>query len=100
MEVYQKLQEIRKRPGMYLGRNSLELLKSYMDGYMQAYQDIGSNIDLSFFTEFQKYIQEYYNVLTSHNWANIIRFYSTDDRDALELFFVHVDKFNEEYKKI
>ena len=82
---------------MYLGRNSLELLKSYMDGYMQAYQDIGSNIDLAYFTEFQRYIQEYYNVLTSHNGASIILFYSTDDRGALELFFVHVDEFNKKY---
>jgi|GEM_PF-5724136 hypothetical protein len=39
MSIYQKLQEIRKRPGMYLGKKSIKLLKSYMDGYIDGYQE-------------------------------------------------------------
>ena len=96
MKIYQKLQEIREKPGMYLGRNSLELLKAYMDGYVAGYQEIKNDFDLYFFSEFQIYIQEYYNVLSSHNWANIIRFYSIDDRDALDLFYFHLDEFSKE----
>lgn len=93
MEIYQKLQEIRMKPGMYLGRNSLELLKSYIDGYVAGHQEMKSNINLSFLSEFQRYIQDYYDVLSSHNWSSIIRFYSVDDRDALELFYFHLDEF-------
>ena len=36
MDIFQKLQDIKKRPGMYLGRNSLDLLKAYMDGWISA----------------------------------------------------------------
>lgn len=93
MNIFEKLQDIKKRPGMHLGRNSLELLKAYMDGWVSAYQELDCNLDLLFFSDFQIYIQDYYKVLSDQSWANIIRFYSVDDREALDLFYLHLDKF-------
>ncbi len=93
MDIFKKLQDIKKRPGMYLGRDSLDLLKAYMDGWISAHQELNCNLDLSFFSDFQTYIQDYYKVLSDQNWANIIKFYSVDDREALDLFYVHLEKF-------
>lgn len=93
MDIFEKLQDIKKRPGMYLGRNSLELLKAYMDGWVSACQELDCSLDLLFFSDFQIYIQDYYKVVIDQSWANIIRFYSIDDREALDLFYVHLEKF-------
>lgn len=49
MDIFKKLQDIKKRPGMYLGRDSLDLLKAYMDGWISAHQELNCNLDLSFF---------------------------------------------------
>lgn len=93
MDIFEKLQDIKKRPGMYLGRSSIDLLKAYMDGWISANQELDSNLDLLFFSDFQIYIQDYYKVLSDQSWANIIRFYSVDDREALDLFYVHLEEF-------
>lgn len=93
--LYEMLQRIKQRPGMYLGRCSITRLRAYLDGYM------GSRLDLGLpqteqereFQGFQGWIQKRYNITSSHGWDNIILFYSADERDALNKFFQLFEQF-------
>lgn len=48
---------------------------------------------------FQDWIVKKYKIKTSHSWASIIRFFSQDDGDALNNFFLEFDRFLETQKK-
>ena len=41
--VYQVLEQIRKRPGMWLGTLSISTLRTYIDGYRHALIDLEVN---------------------------------------------------------
>ncbi|MFB2894124.1 hypothetical protein ACE1CI_14535 [Aerosakkonemataceae cyanobacterium BLCC-F50] len=93
--LYEMLQEIKKRPGMYLGKRSISRLRSFLDGYMGAREDLGlpRTEQEQEFNGFQEWIQERFSITSSHGWDSIILFYSADERDALEKFFVLFEKF-------
>ncbi|MCL1471088.1 hypothetical protein [Argonema antarcticum] len=93
--LYEMLQEIKKRPGMFLGRCSITRLRSFLDGYMGAREDLGlpPTDQEREFNGFQDWIQKRYNITSSHGWDSIILFYSADERDALDNFFKLFEKF-------
>lgn len=93
--LYEMLQEIEKRPGMYLGKRSITRLRSFLDGYMGAREDLGlpQTEQEREFNGFQEWIQERFNITSSHGWDSIILFYSADERDALDKFFELFEKF-------
>ncbi|MDF5727140.1 MAG: hypothetical protein PUP92_03670 [Rhizonema sp. PD38] len=57
---YEMLQSIKKRPGMYLGKCSITRLKSFLDGYIAARQDLGLSLTEQerHFEKFQEWVQE------------------------------------------
>ncbi|HEY9848000.1 MAG TPA: hypothetical protein V6D28_00970 [Leptolyngbyaceae cyanobacterium] len=93
--LYEMLQEIKKRPGIFLGRSSITRLRSFLDGYMGAREDLGlpQTSQEREFNGFQDWIQERFNITSSHGWDSIILFYSADERDALDKFFELFEKF-------
>ncbi|NJL61390.1 MAG: hypothetical protein HC903_05610 [Methylacidiphilales bacterium] len=93
--LYNLLQSIKKRPGMYLGKCSISRLRSFLDGYMLARQEFGlpTTQEETDFDKFQEWIQERFKIESSHGWDSIILFYSADERDALDNFFELVEKF-------
>lgn len=48
--------------------------------------------------EFQKWIEKKYRINTTHSWADIIDFYSSDEYHALMKFFSEFKKFLEQYQ--
>ena len=93
--LYEILQEIKKRPGIFLGRSSITRLRSFLDGYIAAREDLGlpRTDQETEFNNFQDWIQKRYNITSSHGWDSIILFYSADERDALDNFFQLFEKF-------
>lgn len=93
--LYEILQEIKKRPGMFLGRNSITRLRSFLDGYMGAREDLGlpQTKQEQAFNSFQDWIQTRFNITSSHGWNDIILFYLADERDALDKLFELFEKF-------
>jgi len=91
--TYRLLHEIKKRPGLYLGRPSLELLRTFLCGYsyhgIEPY-GIGQPDCLTGFTE---YIQKKYRLCTDHDWASVIRFFSSSDEEAFETFYQKLDEY-------
>jgi hypothetical protein len=93
--LYEMLQEIKQRPAMYFGKCSLTCLRAFLDGYMGARLDLGLPIteQEKEFGGFQDWIQERYNITSSHGWHSIILFYSADERAAFDNFFRLFEKF-------
>ena len=92
---YKMLQNMKKRPGMYLGKCSITRLKSFLDGYIAARQDLGFPLTEQerHFEKFQEWIQERFELKSSHGWDSIILFYSADEKDALNNFFELLERF-------
>ncbi|MFB2894120.1 hypothetical protein ACE1CI_14515 [Aerosakkonemataceae cyanobacterium BLCC-F50] len=93
--LYNLLERIKERPGMYLGKRSITRLNMLLIGYSQARMELGlpRTKQECEFDNFQEWIQERYNITSSHGWDSIILFYSADERDALEKFFELFEKF-------
>lgn len=93
--LYEMLERIKQRPGMFLGNCSITRLRAFLDGYMGSREDLGlppTQQELEF-NQFQEWIQTKFKITSSHGWDSIILFYSADERDALNNFFELFDKF-------
>ncbi len=87
--LYEMLERIKQRPGMFLGKCAITRLRAFLDGYMGARVDLGlppTSQELEF-NQFQEWIQSRFNITSDHGWDNIILFYSNDERDGLNNFF-------------
>ncbi len=87
------INNIQKRPAMYIGRNSISCLKSFLDGwYLRNPEEV---VDGIFMEQFQIVIERKYEAKSSKSWSDILLYNSQDESKALELFFKEFD----EYKK-
>jgi len=102
MEIFELLERIRKRPGMYLSTNhSIGRLQSFLDGYYFA--KIAFNIPPSEqdvqWSLFKEWLYRKYSIRSSQSWAQIILFFSNDECEAMGQFFELLDEFLNEQGK-
>lgn len=89
--IIELITQIKTRPAMYIGRNSISCLKAFIDGwYLRTPETV---IDSTVMDDFQNWVEKKYNIKTSHSWCDIILFYSQDENDALSNFFREFDEF-------
>ncbi|WP_375472964.1 hypothetical protein [uncultured Nostoc sp.] len=89
-DIYNEIpSNIKKRPGMYLGRSSITRLDMLLRGYSLARREVGvpPTEPEREFDGFQSWIEEKYGINSSQSWAKIILFYSVDEHEALQKFF-------------
>ena len=101
-DIYELMQRIKTRPGMYLGKPYVTRLKAFLDGYIGARNDLGFPLKEQEETlnKFQQWIQSRFNITSSQSWADIILFYSVDESEALNKFFELFEKFQHEESTI
>ena len=89
------LQRIKQRPGMYLGKCSITRLRAFLDGYETARAELGfpDTEQQQQLDGFQEWIQERYQITSTHGWDSIILFFSVDEKDALDKFFKLLEEF-------
>lgn len=101
-ELLRMLFLIRKRPGMYLYPLSLASLGNFISGYRlscmlnQIKQD-----KYDFLTEFRYWLQEQYCMEHTNQypwWGIILQNVSSDGIEAIEEFYIMLDKFIDEKK--
>lgn len=87
--LYQLLDKIHQKPGIYLGAPSLSSLYLFLCGYAFARQEQGIPITAEErkLEQFQGWIQQRFKISASVSWAKIILLYSTDKRSGFEMFF-------------
>jgi hypothetical protein len=86
---YDLLQEIHKRPTLYLSRRSIFDLESFYFGYSTTRRLL--NLPLTAqekeFNEFSKWVQKEYSIEIARSWSMLILLLSVDEKDAFEKFF-------------
>ncbi len=92
--VKQLIFAIQKQPELYVGSRSLPLVEAFINGWL--HRDEQNVADADLLGDFQAYIQRRFQVNSAQSWAAIIRFYSNDEREALERFFEEFEGFVEE----
>lgn len=90
MNIKHLIFDIEQRPALYISKNYLSCLKAFLDGYLFANNNLNGAFILNDFNEF---IKEKYHITSSQSWADIIIFFSTDEHDALNNFFLLFHKF-------
>ena len=82
LTICELINNLKSRPGMYLGERSIDNLRSFLEGWMIARSP--NRGDSEFMMGFQKWIQNRYDIHTSQSWASIIAFYTPDRIAALD----------------
>ena len=87
--LYELLERLKKRPGMFLGTSSITKLDMLLRGYNLARREVGipPSEQEREFVGFQSWVQEKYGIKSGQSWAKIILFYSIDEQEALWKFF-------------
>lgn len=92
----------RQRPGMYLGRNQISLLSTFMTGYRFSLQENGYDISSDpFFGNdsggFFIWFQNKRGYSSSSNWyLTILKECNGEEEKALELFFNLLEEYKNE----
>lgn len=101
--MFEILEKIRFKPGMYIGRASVSDLFMFLVGYKTARRELGikpSVEEMEFAEHFHDWLQQRYKVRTSNSWANIILLFTRDEKDAFEQFFKLLDEFKQRSKSL
>ena len=86
--IFEIIDEIERRPGMYVQRGSIIALRAFIDGWLFAKQMAGGDdAQRDILRDFQRWISGELGIETSQHWASIILFFSHDDMEAYETFF-------------
>ena len=102
VEIFELLENIKKRPSLYLNGESINQLKAFLDGYYfckHSFERSNSPQDQMWF-RFQQWIEKKYSIKTSQSWAQILLFFSTDEYEALKNFWVLFEEFKNNQPQI
>lgn len=87
--LYNLLNKIHQKPGIYIGSPSVISLHMFLCGYAFSRQEQGlalTDEELEF-ELFQGWIQQRFKISASVSWAKIILMHSVDERAGFDLFF-------------
>ncbi|MGB0384802.1 MAG: hypothetical protein ACPGWR_08275 [Ardenticatenaceae bacterium] len=94
-DLHHLLQEIHQKPGLYIGRPSINDLYMFLTGYNFALRQLNQTYSEqeSHFREFQPWLQKRLNIKTSQSWSRLILFHCMDEREAFFEFFKLFSEF-------
>jgi hypothetical protein len=101
--LFDILEKIKARPGMYIGKASVSDLFMFLAGYKTARREFGiepTEQENEFYGEFQPWLQQRFQVLSVNSWAKIIMLYSVDEKAGFEYFFQLLDEFWQRNKSL
>jgi len=89
------INDIRKKPVLYIGQKSISNLYMFLNGYRHACYEHGlsSSEDEKIFRDFQEWTQQYFSIKISQSWSNIILFHSPNEDYAFDQFFELFNQF-------
>lgn len=96
--VFEILEKIKTKPGIYLGRPSVSDLFMFLVGYECARSELDIELDRAeedFYGEFQPWLQKKMGITTVSSWAKIIMLYCHDEKSGFESFFNLLDEFKQ-----
>ena len=88
-------EEILAKPDLYIGVRSVLRSAIYMMGYTHAQSELEVLKEDDIYFGFQQWVEEKYDLQTSHGWWSLISFMCHDDAEAFET----AKAYWEEYKQ-
>lgn len=101
--VYEILEKIKAKPGMYLGRPSVSDLFMFLVGYECSRSELEietTEEDDDFYGEFQPWLQKKLGITTVSSWAKMIMLYCHDEKAGFDKFFSLLDEFKQRDKSL
>lgn len=101
--LYDILEKIKQKPGIYLGVPSISALRMFLVGYQFARRELGiatTESESDFYKKFQPWLQKRFQVQTVNSWDKIILLYSVDEKEAFTYFFKLLEEFLKENKNL
>jgi hypothetical protein len=101
--LFDILEKIKARPGMYIGKASVSDLFMFLAGYKTARREFGiepTEQENEFYGEFQPWLQKRFKLKSVNSWAKIIMLYSVDEKAGFEYFFQLLDEFWQRNKSL
>jgi hypothetical protein len=92
---FELLDDIRQRPGMYLGYTSLRTFRAWLDGFRFARHQAGLPLleGEAEFDGFDAFVSDKFDWHDTGGWAAKIAYYHRDDAEALDEFFKLLNEY-------
>ncbi|MBO6537067.1 MAG: hypothetical protein JJ966_12660 [Balneolaceae bacterium] len=95
MQIENNIQDFigktRIKPALFIGEKSITKYSAFMDGWIfDKRSDIA---DINLLREFQDWIQQRFDIRTTHHWSQIILFFSLNEQEAFDKFLSLWDQF-------
>jgi hypothetical protein len=96
--IAELLMQMRPRPALYIGGESVVKLAAFLRGYSYALDQHCSMNTHEFLAGFRDWVANRFSVTISQSWENIIQFHSVDDKEAMQLFWKLLDEYLAQHK--
>ncbi|HAZ44394.1 MAG TPA: hypothetical protein DDW76_06195 [Cyanobacteria bacterium UBA11369] len=94
--LFELLEKIKTKPGLYLGTASITNLRMFILGYLFARSEVGitnTEAESDFYKNFQPWLQNRLSIRTVNAWDKIILLTCIDEKAAFDYFFQLLDEF-------
>ena len=96
--IFELLERIKEKPGMYLGYPSVQSLFMFLNGYDLAREELGIELtpeEENFYAKFQPWLQKKLGVRSVTSWAKLIMLSCHDEKTGFERFFELLSEFRQ-----
>jgi hypothetical protein len=97
--LFELLENIKAKPGLYLGRPSVSDLLMFLNGYEFARSQFGVELtetEERFYDLFQPWLQQKMGITSVTSWAKLIMLSCHDEKAGFEHFFDLLQQFEQE----
>lgn len=94
--LFNLLENIKNKPGLYLGRASISSLRMFILGYRFSRSELdiaNTETESDFYKNFQPWLQNRLSIHTVNAWDKIILLTCIDEKAAFDYFFQLLDEF-------
>jgi len=94
--LFDLLEKIKTKPGLYLGIASITNLRMFILGYRFARSEMGitnTEAESDFYKNFQPWLQNRLSIRTVNAWDKIILLTCIDEKAAFDYFFQLLNEF-------
>jgi hypothetical protein len=97
--LFELLDKVQTKPGMYLGSASVTSLRLFLVGYRFSRAELNvpsTEEEINFYRNFQPWLQAKLNVHTANSWDKIILIQSINEQEAWDSFFNLLVEFRQQ----
>jgi hypothetical protein len=94
--LFDLLEKIKTKPGLYIGTASITNLRMFILGYRLARSEVGitnTEAESDFHKNFQPWLQNRLSIRTVNAWDKLILLTCIDEKAAFDYFFQLLDEF-------